>query len=47
MVKVMPIEAPTGSKIKRLGFLSGRISVPDDFDTMGSREIEHLFGIEE
>ena len=28
---------------RRLGFLKGRIKVPDDFDTMGHEEIECLF----
>jgi hypothetical protein len=27
-----------------LGFMAGRIAVPDDFDRMGSAEIEQLFG---
>jgi prevent-host-death family protein len=44
MVKVMRLDAPTGPEQRRLGFLSGRISVPDDFDSMGSAEIENLFG---
>jgi len=30
--------------LSRLGFLAGRIAVPDDFDRMGSGEIEELFG---
>ena len=44
MVKVMALDAPTGANVKRLGFLSGHIEVPDDFDRMGSEEIEGLFG---
>ncbi len=43
MVKVGPVEAPTEKKIRRTGFLAGQISVPDDFDTMGTKEIEELF----
>jgi prevent-host-death family protein len=43
MVKVTPLGAPVGKEIKRLGFLAGQISVPDDFDSMGDEEIEHLF----
>jgi hypothetical protein len=31
-------------QIHRLGFLSGEISVPSDFDRMGSEEIERTFG---
>lgn len=44
LVKVASLEAPSGSKIRRLGFLAGQIEVPDDFDTMGAAEIEALFG---
>lgn len=32
-------------RLRRLGFLAGQISVPDDFNRMGSDEIEQLFGI--
>jgi prevent-host-death family protein len=44
LVKVTPLDAPVAGQVRRLGFLSGRIAVPDDFDRMGSREIERLFG---
>jgi hypothetical protein len=37
------IDAPP-SPAKRLGFMAGQISVPDDFDRMGGLEIEQLFG---
>jgi len=43
MVKVMALTAPTGAKVKRLGFMAGQVSVPDDFDRMGQKEIERLF----
>jgi prevent-host-death family protein len=43
MVKVTALDAPVGMKVKRLGFLSGQISVPDDFDRMGEEEIARLF----
>jgi hypothetical protein len=29
--------------MRRLGFMAGRIVVPDDFDRMGSAEIEQMF----
>jgi prevent-host-death family protein len=41
MVKVVALEAP--SKPRRLGFMKGQISIPDDFDEMGREEIEELF----
>lgn len=44
LVKVMAVDAPGAGQAKRLGFMAGEIAVPDDFDRMGSTEIEHLFG---
>lgn len=44
LVKVMALDAPGAGQAKRLGFLTGQIVVPDDFDRMGSAEIESLFG---
>ncbi|MBN4055258.1 type II toxin-antitoxin system Phd/YefM family antitoxin [bacterium AH-315-K03] len=44
LVKVVALNAPDDKQIKRLGFMAGEITVPDDFDHMGSTEIEHLFG---
>jgi prevent-host-death family protein len=44
LVKVMALDAPSAGQKKRLGFLAGQITVPDDFDTMGSVEIAALFG---
>lgn len=43
LVKVVPLDAPSPHEVRRLGFLSGRIKVPKDFDRMGSKEIERLF----
>ena len=44
LVKVMALDAPVGGQMRRLGFMAGQISVPDDFDRMGDAGIEHLFG---
>jgi prevent-host-death family protein len=44
IVKVMALSAPTGAQVRRLGFMSGQISVPEDFDRMGKEEIERIFG---
>jgi prevent-host-death family protein len=44
LVKVMALNAPEAGQVKRLGFMAGQIAVPDDFDRMGSAEIESLFG---
>lgn len=43
MVKVTALGVPVGTEAKRLGFLAGQISVPDDFDHMGAAEIERIF----
>jgi len=43
MVRVTALDAPVGGQVRRLGFMAGRIAVPDDFDRMGSSEIEQLF----
>lgn len=47
LVKVTRLDAPAVGQIRRLGFMAGQISVPDDFDRMGCEEIEQLFGAEE
>jgi prevent-host-death family protein len=44
VVKVIALNAPTGAEVRRLGFMAGQISVPEDFDRMGSKEIEEIFG---
>jgi len=44
LVKVVPLDAPDSGQARRLGFLLGQITVPDDFDRMGSAEIDRLFG---
>jgi len=44
VVKVTALSAPTGTQVRRLGFMAGLISVPDDFDQMGREEIERIFG---
>jgi prevent-host-death family protein len=46
LVKVMALEAPISTQVRRLGFMEGQFTVPDDFDSMGSAEIEQLFGVD-
>jgi len=43
VAKLTAIDAPVTHK--RLGFLSGEVRVPDDFDRMGEGEISGLFGL--
>ena len=43
LVKVTALDTPEVRKVKRLGFMEGQITVPDDFDRMGEAEIERMF----
>jgi len=45
LVKVTALDAP--ATIRRVGFMTGQITVPNDFDQIGSAEIEQLFGAPE
>jgi antitoxin (DNA-binding transcriptional repressor) of toxin-antitoxin stability system len=44
LVKVTALDAPDSAQVRRLGFMAGQISVPDDFNQMGRDEIERMFG---
>ena len=43
LVKVTAYNTPEAMPVKRIGFLCGYISVPDDFDQMGDSQISQLF----
>lgn len=45
LVRVSAIDLP--ALPKRLGFMAGEFSVPDDFNTMATEDIAALFGIGE
>ncbi|MGA2849830.1 MAG: type II toxin-antitoxin system prevent-host-death family antitoxin [Terracidiphilus sp.] len=45
-VQVLRLETQQDKPHRRLGFLKGQITVPDDFDTMMADEIEKLFSDE-
>lgn len=45
LVDVAPLDAPEPASMRRTGFMSGQIAVPDDLDRMGCAEIESLFGM--
>lgn len=47
IAKVVAVDTPEPNQARRLGFLSGEIDVPDDFDRMGETEIVETFGIED
>ena len=44
LVKVVALDSPDLSQTRRLGFMAGQISIPEDFDTMGAAEIAAMFG---
>jgi len=43
MVKVVPLQQEDIGTAQRLGFMSGEIDVPEDFDRMGEEEIGARF----
>ncbi|MDZ7700123.1 MAG: type II toxin-antitoxin system prevent-host-death family antitoxin [Deltaproteobacteria bacterium] len=43
MVKVLPLSGEEPDTTKKLGFMLGEIAVPDDFDSLGAKEINDLF----
>lgn len=43
VVKVVALEAPDTGSARRVGFMTGEVSVSDDFDRMGSEEIRSIF----
>lgn len=43
-VKVVAIDTPKPAAKRRIGFLKGKLKVPNNFDTMFADEIEKMFG---
>ena len=43
IIKVIALTAPT-AQVRRTGFMTGLILVPDDFDEMGRGKIDQIFG---
>jgi prevent-host-death family protein len=43
LVKVVPLDTPAKTEVRRLGALLGQFSIPEDFDRMASAEIEEMF----
>lgn len=46
MVKVVALQAGDTGVERRLGFMAGEFSVPEDFNNMGAEEVARLFGSE-
>ncbi len=47
VARLVPLESKPDDDSPRLGFLSGRITTPDDFDTMGAESITASFAGDE
>lgn len=43
LVKVVPLDARVAAKVRRIGFLAGRLDVPEDFDRMAQAAIHRAF----
>jgi len=43
VAKLSALDAPEPGERRRLGFLTGQIQVPDDFDRMGEDVVVELF----
>ncbi len=44
IARVTSFDASEPKQAKRLGFLTGQIEVPQDFDRIGEEEIQAMFG---
>jgi prevent-host-death family protein len=43
VAKLTALDAPATTPARRLGFLAGAFTIPDDFDTMGAEAIARMF----
>lgn len=44
VARVTAFDSPEPSQQKKIGFMAGEFTVPDDFDRMGQNEIIDMFG---
>jgi prevent-host-death family protein len=44
VARVTAYDSPEKGQQKRIGFMAGEFTVPDDFDRMGQDEIVDMFG---
>jgi prevent-host-death family protein len=44
VARVTAYDSPEEGQQKRIGFMAGEFTVPDDFDRMGQDEIVEMFG---
>ena len=43
LAKVVAADAPAAGTKRRLGFMEGEVTIPEDFDRIGAAEIERMF----
>ena len=43
IARVTAIDSPVAQQQRRLGFMEGQFSVPEDFDRMGDSDLAELF----
>ena len=43
LVKVSAVDSSAGVAKRRLGFVEGQVTIPEDFDRIGAAEIETMF----
>ncbi|MFL5256493.1 MAG: type II toxin-antitoxin system Phd/YefM family antitoxin [Rhodopila sp.] len=43
LAKLTALDQPAAGTRRRIGFMRGQITVPDDFDTMGAADIVAMF----
>ena len=44
LAKVIAVDASATETGRRLGFMEGRVTIPENFDRIGAAEIEAIFG---
>ena len=44
--RIVPLDKGSNKSVQRVGFLKGKMKIPDDFDSMGQAEIETMFGLD-
>ncbi|WP_396621455.1 type II toxin-antitoxin system Phd/YefM family antitoxin [Marinobacter sp. W-8] len=44
VARVSAYDSPEDNQQKRIGFMAGEFTVPDDFDRMGQEDITEMFG---
>ena len=47
MVRLVAFDAPKERPKKRIGFMKGQGTFPEDFKAVGRKEIEEMFGLSE